>query len=225
MQQWRQEGVRWGINTGRSLPYLLGELLLCCPVLPDFICTCERYAYMAGEDGRLYPAEGHNAECHRANMELRGRFQPLLHRALAELRRLHPDLRWELAAGDPLSIEASDAGMMDALMPHLQPLAGEIPGVAIQRAGRYLRYSDARFSKGTALSYVLSTWKVPPGNLFLMGDGHNDMDAFRLFPDAFRAAPSTAHPEVVAWLRSHGGYVSPESGVLYALRYWHGCRW
>lgn len=224
MQQWRQEGVRWGINTGRSLPYLLAELLPCSPHLPDFICTCERYAYIAGEDGCLYPAEHHNAECHRANRELRERFQPFLHRALADLRRRHPELLWELAAGDPLSLEASDAGMMDALMPHLQPLAGELPGVSIQRAGRYLRYADARFSKGTALSCVLATWKTQPRHLFLMGDGHNDIDAFRLFPEAFCAAPPAAHPDVVAWLRTHGGYISPEPGVLPALRHWHAQR-
>ncbi len=221
MQQWRAEGLRWGINTGRSLPYLLEELLPCCPVLPDFICTCERYAYLAGKDGCLYPAEQHNEACFQANMALREAFMPIMHRALGVLRRLHPELLWRTAEQDPLSIEAPDAAMMDALMPHLQPLAEAFSGVAIQRAGRYMRFSDARFSKGTALAQVLSSWRVPPQKLFLMGDGHNDIDAFRLFPEAFCAAPSTAHPDVAAWLRAHGGYVSPEPGVLPALLYWY----
>lgn len=146
---------------------------------------------------------------------------PALHHALSALRRSRPELLWDMAEHDPLSIEASDAAMMESLMPYLQPLAEACPGVSIQRAGRYMRFSDARFSKGTALAQVAATWQVPPQKLFLMGDGHNDIDAFRLFPEAFCAAPSTAHPDVLAWLHAHGGYVSPEPGVMQALSYWH----
>lgn len=221
MAAWRGEGVRWGINTGRNLPYLLEDLLPCSPVLPDFICTCERYVYLAGEDGRLRPAEAHNETCRAANMALRARFRPMLHAYLEGLRRRRPELQWELAVADPLSIEAPDPAMMDALMPCLAPLAENEPGIAIQRAGRYLRFSDARFSKGTALAYVLMAWRMPPGRLCVMGDGHNDIDAFRMFPEAYCAAPATAHPEVAAWLRAHGGHVSPEYGVLPTLRHWH----
>ena len=53
MRSWRSLGIRWGINTGRTLPYLCQELLPASPFLPDFICTCERFVYLAGEDGVL----------------------------------------------------------------------------------------------------------------------------------------------------------------------------
>lgn len=219
MSAWRPYGVRWGINTGRALDYLLQDILPCSPVLPDFICTCERYVYLADSNGKLIPAREHNEECLRINLELRHRLVPPLHAALARLRSTHPRLRWEPAAADPLSIEAADSETMDALMPHLLPLV--LPGSAIQRAGRYLRFSDARFSKGTALSYVMQAWHIAEEQLFIMGDGHNDLDAFRMFPRAFCAIPATAHPEIRQWMQEqHAGYLSPEPGVLQALQTW-----
>lgn len=218
MRVWRPLGLRWGINTGRSLPYLLGDLAGCCPRLPDFICTCERYVYMADAGGRLIPAASHNAACHCANMRLRERFRPVLHAFLDTLRQKCPHLVWSVADSDPLSIETPDSAAMDALMPHLQQLPPK--GVAIQRAGRYLRFSDARFNKGTALRYVVQRWRVPHERLFVMGDGQNDLDAFRLFPRACCTAPANAHPEVISWMREHGCHVSSQPGVLPALRAW-----
>lgn len=220
MRRWRALGLRWGINTGRSLPYLLGELAECCPLLPDFICTCECYVYMADAGGRLIPAANHNAACRCANMRLRECFLPVLHASLATLRQEQPHLVWAVADSDPLSIETPDSAAMDALMPHLKQLPP--PGVAIQRAGRYLRFSDARFNKGTALRHVVQQWRVPHEHLFVMGDGQNDLDAFRLFPRACCTAPANAHPEVISWMREHGHPVSPQPGVLPALRAWVG---
>lgn len=219
MADWRCYGVRWGINTGRTLDYLLQEIIPCSPVLPDFICTCERYVYMAGNDGRLLPAKEHNTICLERNLTLRRDFTPTLHATLQQLRCTRPDLQWEHAAEDPLSIEAIDSKTMDDIIPYLTPLI--TPTCTIQRAGRYLRFSDVAFSKGTALRYIMEEWKVDEQQLFIMGDGHNDLDAFRLFPQAFCAAPSTAHPEVIDWLQQQpNSYLPTEAGVLPALRKW-----
>lgn len=223
MQVWRAHGVRWGINTGRSLNYLLQEILPCSPVLPDFICTCERYVYQAGTDGRLHPAIEHNELCHRHNAELRAFLSPRLHSLLAELRRTHPQLQWEPAADDPLSIEAHDSPTMDAIIPHLLPLVSE--GHTIQRAGRYMRFADARYTKGTALELVRQTWQVAEGNMFIMGDGQNDLDAFRMFPAAWCAVPAGAHAEVLDWLEQHPEvHLAPENDVLPELRRWFRMR-
>lgn len=219
MAAWRPMGVRWGINTGRALDYLLQDILPCSPVLPDFICTCERYVYMADAAGKLQPATAHNDECLRINLALRHKLTPILHAALDQLRTTHPELLWEYAAADPLSIEAVNSDTMDALMPYLSPLT--MPGSCIQRAGRYLRFADARFSKGTALAYVMQAWDIPQERLFIMGDGHNDLDAFRMFPGAFNAIPTTAHPEIAQWMQQqHTGYISTAPGVLPALQAW-----
>lgn len=220
MQHWRAYGVRWGINTGRSLPYLMQDLRPCAPFLPDFICTCERYIYMADAAGHLLPDTAHNAECAAINAAVRARFAPVLQQVMLQLARQHPEWQWEYAADDPLSIEAVDAATMDAMAPDMNRLAAVDGGVAMQRAGRYLRFADARFNKGTTLLHVAQRWSVPVSHVAIMGDGHNDLHAFQALPAAFCAAPATAHPEVCAWLRSHGGYVSPEAGVLQALHAW-----
>lgn len=220
MARWRDDGVRWGINTGRALPYLLEELAECSPFMPDFVCTCERYVHQADEEGRLQPARAHNAVCREANLALREFFVPILQKFMAHLRRRYPEWQWSYAPSDPLSLVTSDSREMDKLYPWLEELVEGREEIAIQRAGRYLRFSDARFSKGTALACVAERWGVLPPRMMLMGDGHNDLDAFRLFPSAFCAAPSDAHPAVADWLQRHGGYLSPERGVMEALKHW-----
>lgn len=224
MRQWRLLGVRWGINTGRTLPYLCGELLPAAPFLPDFICTCERFAYVAQQDGTLQPLREHNARCHEHNMQVRLRVMPLLHDQLKMMRASLPDLQWIIAPTDPLSIEAEDSAAMDGIMAFLAPFIARLEGVAAQRAGRYMRLADSRYCKGTAMQTVARVWQVPPERWALLGDGHNDMHAFRLFPQAFCGAPSTAHPDVIEWLRAHGGYVSSTPGVMEILHAWQARR-
>lgn len=221
MRAWRPLGVRWGINTGRTLPYLCGELLPTAPFLPDFICTCERYAYVAQEDGALHPLREHNARCLAHNMQVRELVRPLLHEQLRALRSAIPQLQWIVAPTDPLSVEAADSATMDSIMDFLNPFVAGLEGVSAQRAGRYMRLADARYCKGTALQTVAHEWKVPPQNWVMLGDGHNDLHAFRLFPAAFCGAPSTAHPEVLAWMHAQGKYVSSTPGVMEILHAWY----
>lgn len=224
MRAWRPYGVRWGINTGRSLPYLCEELLPTAPCLPDFLCTTERYAYVSDAEGCLRPLAGPNAEAREANLRLRTRLAPLLQRAMSTLAAQYPELRWQFAARDPLSIEAEDAATLGRIAELLQPVTATWTGVATQRAGRYMRLSDARYHKGTALALVARAWAVPAARLLIAGDGHNDLDAFRHFPEAFCACPADAHPEVRAWLRAHGGHVSPDCGVAESLHSWFAQR-
>lgn len=220
MAEWRPLGVRWGINTGRSLRYLCEDLLPCSPCLPDFICTFERFAYMAGEDGTVAPVREHNQPAHEANMHLRMALAPDLRAHMEELRRTHPELKWEFAERDPLSVEARDADMMERMAPLIAPILNRHAGVAMQRAGRFMRLSAARFHKGTALACVAERWQVPHNRLALAGDGHNDLDAFRHFPKAYCAAPRNAHPEVAAGVLALGGYHAAADGVTDLLRHW-----
>lgn len=220
MEEWRGLGVRWGINTGRALPYLLQDLLPSTPVLPDFICTCERYAYLDRGDGILVPAARHNEISSQANLALRKQLAVPFRCELERISRAQPHLRWDLDPHDPLSIETADVTTMDSIMDQLTPMLHRLRGVAAQRAGRYMRLSDARFNKGTALAHIASTWQVPASRLVILGDGHNDIDAFSRFPQAFCGAPQDAHPEVLAYLRESGGYISRTPGVIEGLRHW-----
>lgn len=224
MDEWRPYGVRWGINTGRSLGYLCEDLLPCLTHLPDFICTTERFAYLADADGRVCPATDFNRESYEANAVLRRTLSPALTAEMERISRLHPEWEWVFAPNDPLSVQAKDTATMDGLAPLLQPFVNSLPGVAMQRASRFMRLSDARYNKATALAYVMEQWQVPPTHLFAMGDGHNDLDVFCRFPESYFGCPADAHPEISAWVQEQGGHVSAESGVCALLKTWFADR-
>ncbi len=219
MEQWHGYGVRWGINTGRSLRYLLEDFLLQSRVLPDFICTCERYAYYTDVTGVLRACLDYNRRCHADHEELRERYCEPVTAAFALMREFYPAVEWAIDPSDPLSIATSDAQMMEQLLPFIYHLQGKYPELGMQRADRFMRFCDARYHKGSALRQICQHWGVDEARCFLMGDGENDLDAFRLFPRATCAAPSHAHPDVVDYVRERGGDVSSRT-VREALGRW-----
>ena len=217
LRRLRKHGVRWGINTGRTL----SEMARFLPELelqPDFLCTRERFVYMVGGDGSWHAATEHNARCHAAQFAMQRRMQKEWDSTLTALREACPEAEWHTSLTDPLSIVACDSATMDQLMPHFASLLRAHSDIAIQRASRFMRLTDARLNKGSVLIYVLRAWHVPETNLFLMGDGHNDLDSFRAFPKSFFAAPASAHPDVVNWVCTHGGHIFPD--VPDALEKW-----
>lgn len=221
MTRLRMQGVRWGINTGRPLPYLMEEYLQIAPFMPDFVCTCERYIYMADETRLLRPELEHNTMAETATQELRARLAPEFQAFMLALRHRYPMLHWVFAKDDPLSIEAEDSGTMDDMLPFLEPFMDRWGAdIVQQRAGRYMRLSDARYHKGSALAHVAAKWNVPADHVVMVGDGHNDLDMFRSFPQGVCAAPCTAHAEVKEYLQANGGYISPHIGVMEPLMYW-----
>lgn len=220
MQRLRNRGVRWGVNTGRDLPYFLEDYMEVAPFLPDFICTCEKYVYMADEEGRLQPLEEHNEQADAATRELRDNVTAPYHTFMEALKHRFTNLHWRFSVHDPLSIEAEDVDTMDHLTDLIAPFLGDWEHVVMQRAGRYMRLSDVRHNKGTALRCVAERWNVPDECVAMVGDGHNDLDMFRAFPGGFCAAPGEAHPEVLEFLEAHGGYITPRNGVMQALQHW-----
>ncbi len=219
MEQWRGHGVRWGINTGRSLRHLLEDFLLQSRVLPDFICTCERYAYYTDVAGVLRACFDYNRGCYADHEELRERYGEPVAAAFGLMREFYPAVEWAIDPSDALSIATSDAQMMEQLLPFIYHLRGKYPELGVQRADRFMRFCDARYHKGSALRQICQHWGVDEARCFLMGDGENDLDAFRLFPRATCAAPIHAHPDVIAYVRERGGDVSSRT-VREALVRW-----
>ena len=213
----RPLGVRWGINTGRTLREM-AQFLANFEEQPDFLCTRERFVYLVDSDGVWHAAEKHNAACHSAQLAMQRRLLPEWNALLPRLSLTCPAAEWHLSEKDPLSIVARDSETMDALVPTFIELLRKHPDVSMQRASRFMRLTDARFNKGSVLSLMLQHWAVPEERLFIMGDGHNDLDAFAAFPRAFCCAPASAHPDVISWLLDHGGSVFPS--VPDAIRKW-----
>lgn len=220
VQRLRALGVRWGVNTGRDLPFFWEDYAPDSPFMPDFICTCERYVYLADEEGRLQPAVDLNEQADAATLELRSALAAPYGEFMNALRNRYATLNWQFSRIDPLSIESEDVDTMDILMDLITPFVGHWDNVVMLRAGRYMRLSDARYNKGSALQYVARHWNVPEDHVAMVGDGHNDLDMFRAFPKGFCAAPGEAHPEVLEFLQSHGGYITARGGLMEALQHW-----
>lgn len=209
MRRWRtQYGVRWGINTGRSMEYLWSEYAPLAPFAPDFVVTSERYVWMAGPEGGLVPDAARNARCRREHALLFERFHDALEALFHELRERFPSSRWSRSPEDPYAIEVEQVSDLDLFSPHMRALLARCPGLSVQRAGPYLRFCHAGYNKGTSLMHLAQAWKVPPRRVAILGDGHNDLDAFRLLPAAFRGGPANAHRDVREFLESSGGTVS-----------------
>lgn len=123
-------------------------------------------------------------------------------------------------ANDAFSLVVNDACGLDDVSCVIQDTVGPYDEIVTQRAGPYLRFSHRDYNKGTSLAFVASRFGVPPVHAAIFGDGHNDLDAMRHLPEAFRCCPSNAAEEVKAMVACGHGYISPEPrtrGVLDGL--------
>ncbi len=219
MAAWREHGVRWGINTGRSLYFLLEDYTEISAVLPDFICTCERYAYVSDDAGMLHACHRYNVGCDEDHIALRARLGEVIGEEFKRMGERNPEVEWEIDDSDPLSIAAADPESMEKLMPTVYEIQSRYPELGMQRAGRFMRYCDGRYSKGSALDQVRKHWEVEEAHCFIMGDGENDLDTFKHFPTASCAAPTHSHVDVLNYVNARGGDTQHER-VIDALRRW-----
>ena len=118
------------------------------------------------------------------------------------------------------SLVVDDACGLDEVSCVIQDTVGPYEEIVTQRAGPYLRFSHRDYNKGTSLSFVASRFGIPSSHVAIFGDGHNDLDAMRHLPEAFRCCPSNAAQEVKDMVARGHGYISPEPrtrGVLDGL--------
>ena len=186
-------GVLWGINTGRDPVYLregLMDMFQDDPeaFAPDFTVTMERNVHLADAEGRLMPGVVWNDAC--------------------ELQRQQHDA---------FSLVVNDARGLDAVSGVIHGTVAPYEEIVTQRAGPYLRFSHRDYNKGTALAFVASRFGIPHAHAAIFGDGHNDLDAMRNLPEAFRCCPSNAADEVKAMVASGHGYISPKARTMGVL--------
>lgn len=218
-------GALWGINTGRDPVYLregLMDLFHDDPeaFAPDFTVTMERNVHLADAEGRLMPGLPWNDACAMAHDDLFSRYGGLLEELMAHLEGRFSGLELRRQDNDAFSLVVNDACGLDDVSCVIRDRVGLYEEIVTQRAGPYLRFSHRDYNKGTALAFVASRFGVLPVRAAIFGDGHNDLDAMRHLPEAFRCCPSNAAAEVKAMVACGHGYISPEPrtrGVLDGL--------
>jgi len=215
-----ERGAVWGINTGRSLEFLVEGLIETeASFLPDFVIAREREIWVPEAGGGWQPLGDWNARCeseHGAMFEQSREF-------LLEMRGFvesQTSARWVEQVGDPAGVVATHVSEIEAICAHMEIHGHREPDLAYQRNSIYLRFCHRDYHKGSALREVARTLQLGPERTFAMGDGHNDMGMLcRSVADRV-ACPANAIPEIRERVASQGGYVASAShsrGAVEAL--------
>ena len=228
----RERGVRWAINTGRTLDGLEEGLeSFALPVQPDFALTAEREIHQPGPDGRGWVDLGDwNARCaeaHKAMFEAAG---PAL-REITEFVERHTgaELRYGRHRrgrdGQPelAGLVATDTVEMDRILEVVDRFKGRIPDFSYQRNAIYLSFCHADYDKGTTLAALGQALGLGPEAIFAVGDQENDLPMLTGQPARHTACPANSAERVKETVRRVGGYVAQagySAGVIEALRFY-----
>jgi HAD superfamily hydrolase (TIGR01484 family) len=212
----------WGINTGRSLEYLLEGLAEShFPSLPDFIIAREREIFFLASDHTWQADEEWNQRCEREIAQL------LLDSAdlMKEIRHLVKErtgAEWIEQPGEPAGIIARTETEMAWIVSQIETRVPPTSALGWQRNSIYLRFGDLAFQKGSSLTRVAHCLGIAPAGIFAIGDSHNDLEMLDHGTAAMIACPANSVPEISAHVNAQGGYLCRQSyseGAVEALRH------
>ncbi len=228
----RARGVRWAINTGRSLSSLEEGLeSFALPIHPDFVITTEREIFQPAARGRGWEDFGPwNARCARLHDELFAAAAPLLAPVVAFVKN---ETRAELQYGrrtrrnhgttsELAGVVAHDNAEMDRIVARLDAVRARMPKFSYQRNSIYLSFCHVDYDKGTALAELGRLVGVPAAATFAIGDHQNDLPMLTGVHARHVACPDNSIDEVKRAVRAAHGYVARDgysAGVIEALRF------
>lgn len=229
----REHGVRWAINTGRTLPSLEEGLeTFALTVHPDFALTSERDIYRMGDDGRWEDYGDWNARCAADHQALFNEAEPLFRQATAHLEAklgakflYDPTARDRQGRPELAGLMARDEAHMQRIADYLDALFAPMPKLGYQRNSIYLRFCHADYHKGATLAELGRLIGVPAESTFAVGDHHNDIPMLDGRHAHKAACVGNSVAPVKAVVTAAGGYVAGleySAGVIEALRYYAG---
>jgi len=224
IRQLREEqGVVWGINTGRSMAQMVeGFIESRFPFLPDWVVAREREVYFPNIFGRWLPETKWNKRCEK---EIHGLFKhskKLLARLRHEVEE-HTGAQWIEFEGEPAGIISRTEEEMEWIIDHIGPIIGAEPHFSWQRNSIYLRFGHRDFQKGSALCHVAGHYQLSVARRFAIGDSHNDLEMLDPSNAGMTACPANAVPEVKAKITATGGLITRGlhgHGSIEALRHY-----
>lgn len=230
----RERGVRWVINTGRTLSSLEEGLeAFALPIHPDYVITTERELFQPAANGHGWTDLGDwNRRCARAHDELFASVAPQLREVVRFVtRETNAELRYgrrthgRHLAEEPAGVVASHEAEMDRVVALLDGLRAQMPLFSYQRNSIYLSFCHADYDKGTALAELGRQLNIGPENTFAVGDHQNDLPMLTGVHARHVACPANSIDAVKTAVRAVGGYVAREpysAGVIEALRFYCG---
>lgn len=222
LREFRGRGAAWVVNTGRSLHQTLEGLAQHnIFLLPDFIIAQECEIYRPGILRSWTNYGSWNRRARAAHDHFVEKHRPFL---AAMQEHVSRNTKAEFLMGDfgDVGIVAINEPELDEICKVIEEKRVQQPDIGYHRNGRYLRFSHADFSKGTALRELGRLLKVPADRVFAAGDNHNDLSMLDVSVATNIACPSNALQAVKQHVRERGGFVaaSPASeGMMEALRH------
>lgn len=218
-----EQGVVWGINTGRSMAQMVeGFLESRFPFLPDWVVAREREIYQPNRFGRWLPHTRWNQRC---ETEIHGLFKHAS-KLLAHLRQeieTHTGARWQEMHGEIAGIIAQSEEEMEWIVDHIEPLVAAEPHLAWQRNSIYLRFGHRDFQKGSSLSQVASEYGLTTARCFAIGDSHNDLEMLDPAHAGMTACPANAVAAIKEKIAATGGLITRAAhgqGAIEALNHY-----
>ncbi|HSI64473.1 MAG TPA: HAD family hydrolase [Candidatus Saccharimonadia bacterium] len=222
LREFRQRGGAWVVNTGRSLQQTLEGLAQHNVfLLPDYIIAQECELYRPGFFRAWTDYGSWNRRARAAHDHFMERHMPFL-TAIREHVALNTKAEFLMGDFGQVGIVAMDEPELDQICRVIEEMRAQQPDIGYHRNGRYLRFSHADFSKGTALRELGRLLKVPSQRIFAAGDNHNDLPMLDVGIAANIACPSNALESVKNHVRELGGFVAsrPASeGMMEALQH------
>ena len=223
LQNLRERGTLWAVNTGRSV-YHISEGLeeFHFPLHPDFVLTNEREVFRAGNTRKKWEDYGDwNLRCTLAHAELFTKSGPIFEKISEYLSR---ETSAELIFEDkfPVGVVASDDEEMDRIVEFIEQERVDIPNFHYQRNTIYLRFCHRDYHKGAALGELARLLEISREEIFAVGDHLNDLSMLDGRFATFSACPSNSVEPVKEVVRAAGGYVAKgacSAGVLEAMRH------
>lgn len=222
LRELQQAGAKWVINTGREMSSLMEAMTRAgIAVEPDYLVLVEREIHLHHE-ARYVALEPWNSRCSQVHAELFAGIRADLPRLIEWIQaRFHTRIYEDPYS--PLCLVAGSTREMDSIHQYLDDYSRTIPGLSVVRNDVYARFSHQTYNKGTALAELTRRLGLQPDQVFAIGDHLNDLPMLSHQYAHHLAAPGNAVPEVQAWVRAQGGYLSPRhhgSGVADAIKYY-----
>lgn len=220
-----EHGAVWGINTGRSMPYVVEGLVEArSPFLPDWVVAREREIYFPNKFGRWLPHAAWNKRCGKDIHSLFKKHRKLLQRIRKEVLE-HTGAEWLEMEGEPAGLVARREEDMEWIMPKVLELTADTPDLGWQRNSIWLRFGHRNYQKGSSLSEVARHYGLPADKCFAIGDSHNDLEMLDPKHAGMIACPANAVEEVRRHVLGHGGYLclaGHGDGAVEALKRFFG---
>lgn len=213
IQELKDQGVIWMVNTGRDLDYLLESLVQHSDgVMPDYIGAVEREVFIH-RSGDYLPVDHWNQHSKTVHKALFQKHTPLM----AEVTQwINSRFKAEVYEDphSPVCLIANNNEDADLIHSFVNSKLQEHSDLAWVRNDIYARFSHAGIHKGTILNEVAKIHQLPTSGVVAIGDHFNDIPMLdRRFAEHL-IAPSNAIPEVRKHLNLKAGYISQfEAGI------------